>query len=53
MSDGDRFVLDIAPYLGKPEAWKQHLIEVIDGARDSMPVDVARVARGPDSCEIQ
>jgi putative protein-disulfide isomerase len=53
MSDGDRFVLDIAPYLGKPEAWKQHLIEVIDGARDSMPVDVARVACGPDSCEIQ
>jgi putative protein-disulfide isomerase len=53
MSDGDRFVLDIAPYLGKPEAWKQHLIEVIDGARDSMPVDVARVARGLDSCEIQ
>ena len=45
--------LDIGPYLGKPEAWKQHLIEVIDTARDSVPINAAGAFCGADSCEIQ
>lgn len=40
--DGDRFALDIGPCLGKPEAWKQHLIEVIGGA---IPCPSTRPAR--------
>jgi putative protein-disulfide isomerase len=50
---GEWFALDIGPYLGKPEAWKQHLIEVIDGARNSLPSNAAGEACGPDSCGIQ
>jgi putative protein-disulfide isomerase len=45
--------LDIGPYLGKPEPWKQHLIEVIDTARDSVPINAAGAVCGPDSCDIQ
>jgi putative protein-disulfide isomerase len=53
LPDRKRFALDIGPYLGKPEAWKRHLIEVIDTASDSVPINASAAACGPDSCEIQ
>jgi putative protein-disulfide isomerase len=53
LPDRNRFALDIGPYLGRPEAWKQHLIEVIDTAHDSVPINAADAVCGPDSCEIQ
>ena len=51
--DRNRFTLDIGPYLGKPEAWKQHLIEVIDTARDPVSISAAGAMCGPDRCQIR
>lgn len=45
-------VLDIGPYLGKPEAWRAHLADVIAHASRATSAAASGPVCGPDSGEI-